>query len=197
MQNPLPLTNRLALRSVAAGCAILLSLSSHLLAQEALIAPTPAAPPQARMDQNGNALPPDNEATTERVFVTGSAIPTAAEVGPNPVINVTRDLIEKSGERTAEELLRNLPIANGVPVSNNENGSNTAVGAATIALRGFDARATLILLDGRRVAPYPTSNAGIVFIDINSNPAGVDLKHRNPEGWRVHHLTVPMRLPAW
>ncbi|MDQ6765808.1 MAG: TonB-dependent receptor, partial [Verrucomicrobiota bacterium] len=48
--------------------------------------------------------------------------------------------------------------------------SNTAVGAATIALRGFDARATLILLDGRRVAPYPTSNAGIVFIDLNSIP---------------------------
>lgn len=172
MQNPLSLTNRLALRSVAAICAILLSLPSHLLAQEALIAPTPPGPGQPRMDQNGNALPPDNEATTERVFVTGSAIPTAAEVGPNPVINVTRDLIEKSGERTAEELLRNLPIANanGVPVSNNENGSNTAVGAATIALRGFDARATLILLDGRRVAPYPTSNAGIVFIDINSIP---------------------------
>ncbi|MFN2476872.1 MAG: TonB-dependent receptor domain-containing protein [Chthoniobacterales bacterium] len=124
------------------------------------------------MDQNGNALPAANEATTDRVFVTGSAIPTAAEVGPNPVINVTRDLINKSGERTAEQLLRNLPIANanGVPVSNNENGSNTAVGAATIALRGFDARATLILLDGRRIAPYPTSNAGIVFIDINSIP---------------------------
>src|SRR6266404_7859458 len=38
------------------------------------------------------------EATTERIFVTGSAIPSAAEVGPNPVLNVTRDLINKSGE---------------------------------------------------------------------------------------------------
>ena len=112
------------------------------------------------------------EATTERVFVTGSAIPTAAEVGPNPVLNVTRDLINKSGERNTEELLRNLPVANanGVPVSNNENGSNTAVGAATIALRGFDARATLILLDGRRVAPYPTGNRRVVFIDLNTIP---------------------------
>src|SRR5438105_2133777 len=112
------------------------------------------------------------EATTERVFVTGSAIPTAAEVGPNPVLNVTRDLINKSGERNTEELLRNLSVANanGVPVSNNENGSNTAVGAATIALRGFDARATLILLDGRRVAPYPTGNRRVVFIDLNTIP---------------------------
>ena len=87
--------------------------------------------------------------------MTGSNIPTAEEVGPNPVLTVNRELIEKSGERTSEELLRNLPVANanGVPVSNNENGSNSAVGAATIALRGFDSRATLILLDGRRVAP--------------------------------------------
>jgi iron complex outermembrane recepter protein len=115
---------------------------------------------------------PAVEATTERVFVTGSAIPTANEVGANPVLNVTRDLINKTGERTTEELLRNLPIANanGVPVSNNENGSNTAVGAATIALRGFDARATLILLDGRRVAPYPTGNRRVVFVDLNTIP---------------------------
>ncbi|PZR74604.1 MAG: hypothetical protein DLM73_07420 [Chthoniobacterales bacterium] len=136
-----------------------LVLVSSALAQDAT--PTPA------VNANGTL-----EATTERVFVTGSIIPTASEVGPNPVINTTRDLINKSGERNTEELLRNLPIANanGVPVSNNENGSNTAVGAATIALRGFDARATLILLDGRRVAPYPTGNRRIVFVDLNTIP---------------------------
>jgi outer membrane receptor protein involved in Fe transport len=37
-------------------------------------------------------------------------------------------------------------------------------------LRGFDARATLILLDGRRVAPYPTGNRRIVFVDLNTIP---------------------------
>ena len=62
-------------------------------------------------------------AETERVIVTGSYIPTAEEVGPNPVLEINRDLIEKSGERTTEELLRNLPIAgpHGVPTSNNGN----------------------------------------------------------------------------
>ena len=131
--------------------------------------PTPDETTPAVRAFNANGT---QESSTERVIVTGSAIPTAAEVGPNPVLNITRDQINKSGERNLEELLRNVPAANanGVPVSNNENGSNTAVGAATIALRGFDARATLILLDGRRVAPYPTSNAGIVFVDLNSIP---------------------------
>jgi iron complex outermembrane receptor protein len=139
-----------------------LVLAASAFAQEAV--PTPAT----TVDANGTQV----EATTERVFVTGSAIPTAAEVGANPVLNVTRDLINKSGERNTEELLRNLPAANanGVPVSNNENGSNTAVGAATIALRGFDSRATLILLDGRRVAPYPTGNSRKVFVDLNTIP---------------------------
>jgi outer membrane cobalamin receptor len=143
-------------------------------AQQAVTAPAPpdtTAAPTAGRDANGNILPAANrEASTDRVFVTGSNIPTAAEVGPNPVLSVNRDLINKSGERNTEELLRNLTVsnANGVPVSNNENGSNTAVGAATVALRGFDARATLILLDGRRVAPYPTGNRRIVFVDLNS-----------------------------
>jgi len=92
----------------------------------------------------------------ERVIVTGSIIPTAEEVGPNPVYTLNRDLIEKSGERTTAELLRTQPIANanGVPVQNNANASAGATGVATVSLRGFERRATLVLIDGRRITPY-------------------------------------------
>ncbi len=126
-----------------------------------------------------NPPPPLADAATpeaERVIVTGSNIPTAEEVGPNPVDIYNRETIEKSGEFTTERFLQSLPTvnANVVPISNNENGTNTAVGAATIALRGFDARATLILIDGRRVAPYPTGNnpglVNVMFVDLNSIP---------------------------
>jgi iron complex outermembrane recepter protein len=123
-------------------------------------APTPPAPPTE----------------AERVIVTGSNIPTAEEVGPNPVDTYNRESFNQSGRTTTETFLQSLPIANAniIPVSNNENGSNTAVGAATIALRGFDARATLILLDGRRVAVYPTGNnpglVNVMFVDLNSIP---------------------------
>src|SRR5438128_612858 len=122
------------------------------------------------------AAPAPAAAEAERVIVTGSNIPTAEEVGPNPVDTYNRDNINKSGERTTEQFLQSLPIANAniIPISNNENGSNTTVGAATIALRGFDARATLILLDGRRVAVYPTGNnpglVNVMFVDLNSIP---------------------------
>src|SRR6266404_2104036 len=118
------------------------------------------------------AAPTPPGAEVERIIVTGSNIPTAEEVGPNPVDTYNRANINKSGEFTTEQFLQSLPIANAniIPTSNNENGSNTAVGAATIALRGFDARATLILLDGRRVAPYPTGNRRVVFVDLNTVP---------------------------
>jgi iron complex outermembrane receptor protein len=102
-----------------------------------------------------DALPAYGTIETDRIIVTGSNIPTAEEVGPNPVLTINRDLIEKSGERTAEELIRNLPVANanGVPISN--NAANSTRGASSISLRGFDTSATLTLIDGRRVAPYP------------------------------------------
>jgi iron complex outermembrane recepter protein len=122
------------------------------------------------------AAPSPPAAEVERVIVTGSNIPTAETVGPNPVDTYNRDNINKSGDITTEQFLLSLPIANAniIPISNNENGSNTAVGAATIALRGFDARATLILLDGRRVAVYPTGNnpglVNVMFVDLNSIP---------------------------
>src|SRR5436190_5725763 len=155
--------------TLAACVGIALIIASNAFAQN----PPPPPPP--------GAAPAPAAAEAERVIVTGSNIPTAEAVGPNPVLDYSRDDINKSGERTTEEFLQSLPIANAniIPISNNENGSNTAVGAATIALRGFDARATLILLDGRRVAVYPTGNnpglVNVMFVDLNSIPqAAID-----------------------
>ena len=110
-------------------------------------------------------------AETERIIVTGSNIPTAQEVGPNPVLNINRDLIDKSGERTAEALIKDLPIANGggVPISNNATGFTP--GATAVSLRGLGPQETLLLIDGRRVAPYPIGNGGTSsFFDLRSIP---------------------------
>src|SRR4029077_15776855 len=91
---------------------------------------------------------------------------------PNPVLAINRDLIDKSGERQAAELLRDLPIANanGVPVSNNATLGFTP-GAPSVSLRGFTPSATLVLIDGRRVAPYPIGAfATTSFQDLFSIP---------------------------
>src|SRR5881296_3267483 len=117
------------------------------------------------------AAPAPPAAEAERVIVTGSNIPTAEEVGPNPVLALNRDLIEKSGERQAAELLKDLPIANanGVPISNNATGFTP--GAASVSLRGFTPEATLVLIDGRRVTPYPVGQNGVAsFQDLFTIP---------------------------
>src|SRR5205814_1051965 len=49
------------------------------------------------------------EAEAERVIVTGSHIPTAEEVGPNPVDTYRPEEIEKLGARNATDLLTKLP----------------------------------------------------------------------------------------
>src|SRR5882757_4405257 len=165
-------------RNGAVLLAIFFAIVSNLPAQGPSPSPSPGAPAPVARDAQGNLVPASSAAATaERVIVTGSNIPTAEEVGVNPVDIYNRETMSKSGQRTTEQFLQSLPTvnANVIPQSNNENGSNTAVGAATIALRGFDARATLILIDGRRVAPYPTGNnpglVNVMFVDLNSIPA--------------------------
>ncbi|MEP7071229.1 MAG: TonB-dependent receptor [Verrucomicrobiota bacterium] len=132
--------------------------------QQAIGAQNPAG-------QTAPGLPPAQEATAERVIVTGSNIPTAEEVGPNPVLNINRDLINKSPQRNTEALIKDLPVANanGVPLSNNNTGFTP--GASSVSLRGFDPSATLVLVDGRRVAPFPVGQGGtFTFVDLNTIP---------------------------
>ena len=112
--------------------------------------------------------------TAVEVIVTGSNIPTSEEVGPNPVLILNRDLINRSGQgTTTEQLLKIQPVMNasGIPVSNNADASGGPRGTASVSLRGFDPGATLVLLDGRRVAPFPgNANSGAGFIDLFTLP---------------------------
>src|SRR5437899_10135495 len=128
-----------------------------------------------------SALPPGTAAAAaapaaevERVIVTGSLIPTAEEVGANPIFALNRDLINKSGAgTTAEQLLQRLPVMNGsnVPVNNNGTAQSGPTGTAALALRGLDPGATLVLIDRRRVAPFPgAANSGYGFVDITTIP---------------------------
>src|SRR5207249_2723541 len=129
-------------------------------------AQAPPPPPPA-----GGAAP---AAEVERVIVTGSLIPTAEEVGPNPVFSINRDLINKSGSgTTTEQLLQRQVVMNGanIPVNNNGTSQSGPTGAAAIALRGLDPGATLVLVDRRRVAPFPgAANSGYGFVDLETIP---------------------------
>src|SRR5437763_2873227 len=68
--------------------------------------------------------------TAVEVIVTGSNIPTAEEVGPQPVDTYRRDDITRLGVRSATDFVQKLPVATGPSI--NEN-INTIVGGQTVS----------------------------------------------------------------
>lgn len=110
----------------------------------------------------------------ESFTVTGSLIPrseTAGEAIPIPVDIVSLEDIEASGYSTAAELLQNISVNNGgsVPIANNATGFTPS--ASSVSLRALGPGSTLVLLNGRRLAPFPTGSGGTVaFVDLNSIP---------------------------
>lgn len=97
--------------------------------------------------QEPTATPAAGEAEVERVIVTGSNIPTAEEVRPNPVDTYTTQDLEKLGARTATQLVQRIPAITGF--SNTEN-NNNGDGRTEINLRGLFPKETLVLVDGKK-----------------------------------------------
>ena len=112
----------------------------------------------------------------EKIEVTGSNIKRVDTETAAPVQVLTREDIERSGQTTVSELLRNLPqnLAGGL---NDLTGSNSfSAGASTISLRGLGSTATLVLLNGRRIAPYGLADPNFgqsAVVNLDSLPLDV------------------------
>src|SRR5207237_5597682 len=117
-------------------------------------------------------------ATTFDVNVTGSSIPTAEEVGPNPDDRYRREDSTRLGVRSATDLVQKLPAATGPSI--NENINNFGDGRTEIDLRGMFSKETLVLQDGRRLASdgFAGYNVDLNFffnstVDLNLFPLGL------------------------
>src|SRR5438445_7283451 len=147
--------------ALAAAVAFPLIIAMSVRAQE------PAPPPPTGTNvAPAPGAPAATEATAERVIVTGSNIPTAEEVGPNPVDTYRRDDITRLGVRTPTDLVLRIPASTGSNTT--ENNNNGGDGSTRISLRGIDPKETLVLQDGRRLA-----YAGSSSIDFNRFPLGL------------------------
>ena len=105
----------------------------------------------------------------ERVIVTGSNIPTAQEVGPNPVDTYRPSDIEKLGIRNATDLTTFLPQQAGG--TKNLNARTGGDGTVQFNLRGLLSKETLVLVDGKRVALGSLNAVGFSGgVDINLLP---------------------------
>jgi iron complex outermembrane receptor protein len=105
-----------------------------------------------------------------RVEVTGSNIRRSEAESASSVITVNRTDIERSGKATVAELIQSLAVDNqgSVPTS---FGNGFAAGASGVSLRGLGTASTLVLLNGRRIAPYGLADDGQKqFVDLNVIP---------------------------
>ena len=112
-----------------------------------------------------------SDAELESVVVTGSHIPRKKTVGPD-VISLKPEDFARYGFRTLADLSRVLTqIFGGGPSQDThqigaETQTNSGLGSA-INLRALGAPATLVLINGRRLAPSGTAGA---FVDISNIP---------------------------
>ena len=95
------------------------------------------------------------DSNTQRVEITGSAIRRVETEGALPITVISRDAIDKTGALSVTELIQKLPAMTGgnfqqsaSSVNGNGNGTTTA------AIHGLDQKYTLVLLNGRRIAPF-------------------------------------------
>jgi iron complex outermembrane receptor protein len=117
---------------------------------------------QAQERPASSALPP--------VTVTGSHVAGLETEGPRPVQVITAEELARSGHSTLWQALATL-TANGQGALSPNFSAASAIGASGLSLRGLGVGATLVLVDGRRTAPYPIGDDGQRgFVDISNIP---------------------------
>ena len=106
----------------------------------------------------------------DRVEVTGSNIRRAQSETASPVEVITREELDRSGKTSVAAYLQTLAVDNAgsVPTSFGNGFSRSGSG---ISLRGLGVGATLVLVNGRRVAPFPLADDGTkTYTDLNIIP---------------------------
>ncbi|MES2077130.1 MAG: TonB-dependent receptor [Pseudomonadota bacterium] len=94
----------------------------------------------------------------QRVEITGSSIKRIAKEGALPVQTLSNADIAKSGAKNVEDLVQALPSMQGF-VTSSESVNGGGGGAQTASIHNVGSGYTLVLLNGRRVAPYTAGSA--------------------------------------
>ncbi len=108
----------------------------------------------------------------QRIEITGSSIKRIDAETALPVQVLTRQDIQKSGATNVEQLMQTISAntSSGAQMANSASGATTG-GISSISLRGLTAIRTLVLLNGRRIAPYGIGFVGdSVSVDVGSIP---------------------------
>jgi iron complex outermembrane receptor protein len=111
----------------------------------------------------------------QRIEITGSSIKRIDAETALPVQVLTRQDIQKSGATNVEQLMQTIGgnVSSGAQMANGASGATTG-SISSISLRGLTSIRTLVLLNGRRIAPYGIGFVGdSVSVDVGSIPLGM------------------------
>jgi len=117
---------------------------------------------------------PEEALKLEAFAVTGSFLRRLEQEKSLPVTIVTDEDIKTRGVTTPAELFASIPQAGRVPISESQaSGADARGDIATVSLRGLGSGNTLVLLNGRRIAPHPISmpegSIGVPSMGTNIN----------------------------
>src|ERR1700676_3056591 len=145
------------------GCLLMIPIACALV----------AAAPAGAADAGGPTRGSQPEASLETIVVTGSYLRRADTESPSPVDVISAEDILKSGRTTIADVIHSLSSDNSGTLTQNFSGA-MAGGASGVSLRGLTVDATLVLVDGHRMATYPLADDGQrPFVDIGSLPLGI------------------------
>ena len=114
-----------------------------------------AISPMAMAQQDEDDEDEEEPVELGRQVVTGSRIKRMDLEEARPVVVITREEIELSGQSSVADVLRNSPVNSFG--SSREVSGNSFLGQATISLHGLGANRSLVLLDGRRLPRSPVT----------------------------------------
>ena len=118
---------------------------------------------QPALSQDDESEILDDEVFLEEVVVTGTRIKRRDFSSPSPLTTISKEEIEFSGQPTLEGYLNQMPqVQPGFDRSSNNPGNGTA----QINLRNLGPGRTLVMMNGRRLAPSGVGSA----VDANNLP---------------------------
>lgn len=98
------------------------------------------------------------EQVIQRVEITGSSIKRIAVEGALPIQRLSQEAIAKSGATSVAELIQALPAMQGFTISAIAAGSNSG-GRVSASIHDIGESYTLVLLNGRRLAPQGSGSS--------------------------------------
>ncbi|WP_246464676.1 TonB-dependent receptor plug domain-containing protein [Undibacterium seohonense] len=104
------------------------------------------------------AVAQEAQTKVQRVEVTGSSIKRTSLESAASLQVLTRQDIERSGSATALGILTDTVAVSTDLNSGTQGSGGFATGASAVSMRGFSKVSTLVLVNGRRIAPYGLSD---------------------------------------